>query len=161
MKKTFFLFLVLFSAFQWAQGQNTNMTNFGTSFEPKNVIEVSQLPAMLASQTEVNDLTLQGTIIKTCKKKGCWMTIQMGNNQELMVKFKDYGFFVPLDDDGKKTIIHGVAKMEVVSVEKLRHLAEDAGKSKEEIEKITQSETKYTFIADGVWIENSTAANKK
>jgi len=34
----------------------------------------------------------------------------------------------------------------------LRHYAEDAGKSKEEIEKITEPETNLMFLADGVLI---------
>ena len=33
-----------------------------------------------------------------------------------------------------------------------RHYAEDAGKSKEEIEKITEPKIAYTFLADGVLI---------
>lgn len=28
----------------------------------------------------------------TCKKKGCWMTLKLPNEQEAFVKFKDYAF---------------------------------------------------------------------
>jgi hypothetical protein len=48
--------------------------------------------------------------------------------------------------------MNGIAYREVVSVEMLRHYAEDAGKSKEEIMKITEPETKLSFEADGVII---------
>lgn len=39
------------------------------------------------------------------------------------------------------------------SVEELRHYAEDAGKSKEEIESITEPRIEYTFMADGVYLK--------
>jgi hypothetical protein len=70
----------------------------------------------------------------------------------MMVRFKDYGFFVPKDCNGKTAIMNGVAYKEVVSVDMLRHYAEDAGKSKEEIMKITTPETRLSFEADGVMI---------
>ena len=37
---------------------------------------------------------LEGTIIETCAKKGCWMRV-VSEADTLMVRFKDYGFFVP------------------------------------------------------------------
>jgi hypothetical protein len=44
----------------------------------------------------------------------------------------------------------GIVRKETISVETLRHYAEDAGKTAEEIEKITEPQTKYTFLANGV-----------
>jgi Domain of unknown function (DUF4920) len=77
------------------------------------------------------------------------MKMDMGG-KELMIRFKDYGFFVPKDCDGKTATIQGKVKKEVIDVATLRHYAEDAGKTKEEIEKITKPEEKYTFEAVGV-----------
>jgi hypothetical protein len=48
--------------------------------------------------------------------------------------------------------VEGRAFREVLSVETLRHYAEDAGKSKEEIEAITAPETRLSFEANGVLI---------
>ena len=92
------------------------------------------------------------TIDEACKKKGCWMNVDLGNNREMMVRFKDYGFFVPKDCDGGTAIMQGFAHKEVLSVEMLRHYAEDGGKSKEEIMKITEPETRLSFEAEGVLI---------
>jgi hypothetical protein len=39
------------------------------------------------------------------------------------------------------------------SVEELRHYAEDAGKSQEEIEAITEPKKTYSFVADGVLLK--------
>jgi hypothetical protein len=46
----------------------------------------------------------------------------------------------------------GWATKETVDVATLRHYAEDAGKSKEEIAKITEAETNLMFLAEGVQI---------
>lgn len=98
---------------------------------------------------------LRATIIEACKKKGCWMTLDMGEGEEMLVRFKDYGFFVPTDGvDGKTVIIDGYAFTDTVSVAELRHLAEDAKKSEEEIAAITEPEIGVNFEATGVIVEN-------
>src|SRR5690606_9591428 len=96
---------------------------------------------------------ISGKIIEACKKKGCWMTIDIGNDEIMRVKFKDYGFFVPKNADGLEMIMEGVAYMTVTSVDELKHLAEDAEKSKEEIDAITEPEHDLTFEAIGVIIK--------
>lgn len=97
------------------------------------------------------DVIVEATIIDVCQKKGCWMRVTE-NDTELFVRFKDYGFFVPLDAAGKKVVMHGKAVAEVASVDELRHYAEDAGKSPEEIAKITEPTERITFFADSVFI---------
>jgi hypothetical protein len=95
---------------------------------------------------------ISAPIVNVCQKKGCWMNVDLGEGKQMMVRFKDYGFFVPKDADGKIAVMDGVAFREVLSVDMLRHYAEDAGKSKEEIEKITEPETRLSFEASGVLI---------
>jgi hypothetical protein len=46
-----------------------------------------------------------------------------------------------------------MAYLEEVSVDDLKHYAEDAGKSQEEIDAITESEMAYTFVAEGALIQ--------
>ena len=71
----------------------------------------------------------------------------------ILVRFKDYGFFVPKDGVvGNKTVINGKISVDTLSVAQLRHYAEDAGKSKEEINKIIDPEVSITFLANGVII---------
>ncbi|NNE31695.1 MAG: DUF4920 domain-containing protein [Winogradskyella sp.] len=91
-------------------------------------------------------------IDEVCSKKGCWMTLDMGNENEVMVKFKDYGFFMPLDAEGE-VVVNGKAFVAETPVDELRHYAEDAGKSKEEIEAITEPKLEYRFEADGVLLK--------
>lgn len=93
------------------------------------------------------------TIKSVCKKKGCWMEMELPNNQISFVRFKDYGFFVPLNADKSDAIVSGRAFVDVVSVDERRHYAKDEGKSEEEIAKITEPKVTYAFQADGVLIK--------
>ncbi|WP_337992822.1 DUF4920 domain-containing protein [Flavivirga sp. 57AJ16] len=88
-----------------------------------------------------------------CQAKGCWMILNLENGNEVMVKFKDYGFFVPKDIAGKEVIVNGKAYIKEVSIEELRHYAEDAGKSAEKIAAITKPKRTYSFEADGVLLK--------
>jgi hypothetical protein len=72
------------------------------------------------------------------------------SDESLFVKFKDYAFFVPKDIAGREVLVEGVAFTEETSIEELRHYAEDAGKSEEEIAKITEPVTEKKFMASGV-----------
>ncbi|MBK7110455.1 MAG: DUF4920 domain-containing protein [Bacteroidetes bacterium] len=78
------------------------------------------------------------------------MKLDLGNGESMRVSFKDYGFFVPKDLEGKQVIVQGVAEVKTISVDDQRHFAEDAGKTKEEIESITEPQEELVFVADGV-----------
>ena len=81
------------------------------------------------------------------------MRVETGNDT-LFIKFKDYGFFVPKSGvDGKEVVFKGTAFYDTVSVADQKHYAQDAGKSKDEIEQIVDDQYKLSFIADGVIIE--------
>jgi len=103
---------------------------------------------------QIENVSLKGEIIKTCPKKGCWMDVKVSETDTIKVRFKDYGFFVPKEGmEGKQTLIKGTAKMDTLSVEMLRHYAEDAGKSTDAIQSITSPEYIMQFTAEGVLIE--------
>ncbi|MFH4964266.1 DUF4920 domain-containing protein [Gaetbulibacter sp. M235] len=87
---------------------------------------------------------------EVCQAKGCWMKVDLGNSEKVMVKFKDYGFFMPKDIAGKEVIINGVAFVEEVSVDEQRHYAEDGGATEEDIAAITEPKKTLSFLADGV-----------
>ena len=98
------------------------------------------------------DTKMSAKINEVCSTKGCWMKLDLGDDKEVMVRFKDYGFFMPLNAEGE-VIINGKAFIDEMSVNDLRHYAEDAGKSKEEIEAITEPKLTYSFLADGVLLK--------
>jgi hypothetical protein len=130
---------------------DTTVSYFGDTITADGAIQANQLLAQIAGKDSLQ-VKLEGTIEEVCQKKGCWMKVQLDSTNEMRVRFKDYAFFVPKDASGKKVIIDGWAYADSISVADLRHYAEDAGDSKEEIEKITKPEAEYTFMARGVII---------
>jgi hypothetical protein len=142
--------LMLVFVYQTAQAQTGT---YGEKLSDAKASKATDLEETIAGK-EIMKMKLKGEIAEVCQMKGCWMTVATGDGQTIRVTFKDYGFFIPKDAAGKKTVIEGEAKMETVDVATLKHYAEDAGKSKEEIAAITEPETKLTFVASGVEIKN-------
>ena len=95
----------------------------------------------------------KSNIKEVCKKKGCWMQMDLSQNKKSFVKFKDYAFFVPLNADNSEAIVNGLAFIDVVSVDELKHYAKDAGKSQASIDSIIAPKTTYSIMADGVLIK--------
>lgn len=144
--------LVVTVTFANAQDELPSTGSFGESIDKKGAVSAQKLPQKLDDSGSI-DIKIKGTIVEVCQAKGCWMTIDLGNDETMRVKFKDYGFFVPKDAAGKTAIMQGVALKEEVSVADLKHLAEDAGKSDKEINAITEPQEELTFVADGVIIK--------
>lgn len=132
--------------------EKTEWLYFGDSISTEGAIDANELAEKLKGKDSIV-IKLTGKIEEVCQKKGCWMNMDIGNQQSMRVRFKDYGFFVPKDAAGKTVYISGTAFTDTIPVSELRHYAEDAGKSKTEIEKITEPEISISFEANGVLIK--------
>lgn len=131
-----------------------DLTYYGSEMSSDEVLKPVSFLNMMEDKDSAT-VKITGTIIETCSKKGCWMTVDLGQGDEMRVTFKDYGFFVPTDGvQGKKVYFEGLAKKEVTDVKTLRHYAKDAGKSEEEIAMITGPRSELNFIASSVAIKN-------
>ena len=148
MKYIFFLSIgLLFNSCE------TNQIHYGEIITSENIVDYSEAKKLVADQGKIST-KIQGTILETCAKKGCWIRLK-ADNDTLFVRFKDYGFFVPTSGvEGKTAILQGEATYETLEIEQVKHYAEDAGKSKEEIELITEQEYIFSFTATGVIIED-------
>jgi hypothetical protein len=124
---------------------------YGAVTTAKDAIEVNALEEKLVTADKYKG-KVKGTVASVCEKKGCWMKLSTTEGDGIMIRFKDYKFFMPLNIVGKDVVLLGEAKKTVTSVEMLKHYAEDGGKSKEEIEKITEPKTEIEFIATGVLV---------
>ncbi|MEC3907561.1 DUF4920 domain-containing protein [Tamlana sp. 2201CG12-4] len=134
--------------------ENVAYKSFGEKINTDDVI-TGRVMVTKYKVMKVGDSTPSKLIAKVndvCQAKGCWMRLAIDDEQEVMVKFKDYGFFVPKDIKGKQVIVSGKAYIKEVSVDEQRHYAEDAGQSKEEIAKIMQPKQTFSFEADGVLV---------
>jgi hypothetical protein len=127
----------------------TSAEVFGTEFIAVSAYDVDTALGMLTDETPVA-MNLEGTVTTVCQQKGCWMKLTATDGREVRVKFKDYDFFVPMDGAGRKVVMTGEGYIEETSVITLRHYAEDAGKSEEEVNAITEPAKEYIFVASGV-----------
>ena len=128
---------------------------FGSKITADKALSKEQMTQKYASlkKGDTIDVKFKSKIMSVCKKKGCWMKMDLADNKESFIRFKDYGFFVPLNADNSDAVVSGKAFLDVISVDELKHYAKDGGKSQEEIDKITQPKITYAFQADGVLIQ--------
>ena len=129
-----------------------NYDSFGGEISDNGMIDsktmLNKFKALKAGDTL--NVKFASKINEVCSKKGCWMKLDLTDGTETMVRFKDYGFFMPLDANGREVVVNGKAFVKETSIDELRHYAEDAGKTKEEIALITESKIEFAFEADGV-----------
>jgi len=132
--------------------QDSEQGYYGEKISGDKAISGAELLTLMQEKDSVW-VTMKSKIVSNCQKSGCWMDLDLGNDEVIKVSFKDYSFVIPIDSQGKTATVEGFAKKELISVELLQHYAEDAGKTPEEIAAITEEEYIYTFEAKGVVIE--------
>ena len=139
---------------QIAPGAGDNLTFYGEVIDTVRGLNGEALKTALSLFEGRAQVRFEGEITATCPKKGCWMNVASGRDT-VFVRFQDYGFFVPTEGaEGKRTIVEGEAFYDTLSVADLRHYAQDAGATEEEIAAITEPELELAFMATGVMIED-------
>ncbi len=128
-------------------------TSFGNNISESEALSQEEMRVLFGTLKPGDTVPakFKSTVTEVCQSKGCWMKMDL-DNEEAMVKFKDYGFFMPKDLSGKQVVVNGLAFISEMSVDEQRHLAEDAGKTTEEIEAITEPKQTLSFEADGVLV---------
>jgi len=158
MKKVFFALTIILVIAACSDNKTTKTTTaaaatsnqfFGEKISTEGALTFNELLTKM-DQSDSLETKVTGTVESVCKKKGCWVNVVADDGREMIVKFKDYGFFLPLDCEGRKVVMDGKAFREITSVDELQHLAEDGGASKEEIAKITEPKQELKFMASGV-----------
>lgn len=134
--------------------QEISYATFGEAISQKEAKTKDEMAAIFKNLKpgDTIDVKFSSTVNEVCQSKGCWMKIDLGD-EESMVRFKDYGFFMPKNIAGHEVILEGKAYVEEMSVEEQRHFAEDAKATDEEIAKITTPKKTYSFEAKGVLLK--------
>ncbi|MEO6070278.1 MAG: DUF4920 domain-containing protein [Chitinophagaceae bacterium] len=155
MKKIFFAFFFLVAVAATAQDikpadkgvvYGTAMTLKGTS------VSVDDLKGKLKNDTYEGKVI--GKVKEVCKAEGCWIKLERTDGTTVMVKVKDHSFAMPVGLEGKVVMVEGVASIKEVTEDQRKHYAEDAGKSKKEIDKIKGSEKDVQLTATSVMVLN-------
>ncbi len=123
---------------------------YGEKVSPDGAININDAVARLKDGSQAYDIKVTAKIVEVCPKKGCWLKLELNDGTTATVKMKDYGFFLPVAATGKTVVIDGEVKIKTTSVSELKHYAEDAKKSKAEIDAITQPQEEVRVMAKGI-----------
>jgi hypothetical protein len=123
---------------------------FGEKTTAVGALNVNDFTENVSADKEAN-VKVKGKVVEVCTQMGCWLKMETAKGN-VMVKMKDHTFFVPLDLNGKEIVVEGVAKNTVTPVSELKHYAEDAGKSKDEIAKIIEPKKEMVIQAKGILV---------
>lgn len=123
--------------------------SYGDNIEEGSIIENSQIQNLFVTKEKFN-AKLKAKVTDVCQMKGCWMKLDIGNEKEIMVNFKDYSFFVPKNIIGEKVVVSGEAFKRNISVDELKHYARDRGEKELAISLIVEPKEIYSLTAKGV-----------
>lgn len=148
--KQLILFLVAFgfSFIVNAQESAASGVVYGEVKDKGEMVSIDKLESSLKENKYNGKVT--GKVVEVCQAMGCWVKLQKTDGSTILVKAKDHGFTMPKDIVGKNVIVEGEANATEISEKMRKHYAQDAGKSKDEIEKIKGSSKELTISANGV-----------
>lgn len=109
---------------------NSEVVKRGAPLGASTSVQVAQImenPKSYEGQT----LTVEGQIARVCKAKGCWMELtEKEGDPGVRITFKDYGFFVPTDSQGKKVKAEGKVELKVLPKTDVDHFISEGSKLK-------------------------------
>ncbi len=156
MKKLFFTLVIAGLGFianaQPPAGDAKPGEWYGEKVSTEGAVDLNDVVKKLNGGSEFPEVKIKAKITEVCPKKGCWLKLELENGETAMVKMKDYGFFLPLAAKGKTVIIDGAVNLKTTSVAELKHYAEDAKKTKEEIDAIKEPKKEVKVMAKGIVI---------
>jgi hypothetical protein len=142
-------------------GCASSRSEFGlVKVNESEAVSVAELVAQMDRSKAAQAFTIKAPLSAVCQNAGCWVQVPKPDGKPLMIRFKNHFTIPPSTPIGTETYIHGIAYWDTVSVKALRHFAEDAGKSMEEIQKINEPEFKLNFEGDGIkWNSGKVKSN--
>lgn len=139
--------MVIVSA-QEAESAKPGVTYGKYSEEGMTPISVNDLEKKMTDNKF--DGKIKGKVVEVCQTMGCWAKVQKDDGSTIMIKVKDHEFAMPKDMVGRTVIVEGKAESKETSVAMLKHYAEDAGKTKEEVDKIKEPKKEVIMMIKGV-----------
>lgn len=125
---------------------------YGEKITTEGALSFADVVRKVQGGNDFSDVKFTAKITDVCPKKGCWLKLETPQGEEVMVKMKDYAFFLPVAAKGKQVVIEGEVVMKTTSVAELKHYAEDAKKSQAEIDAIKEPKKEVRVTAKGIVI---------
>lgn len=156
-KLSLLLFLVAGVSISSPAAQAFASQNFGTGANTSEVSKISDILATPESYMD-KDVTIKGTIVKVCKKRGCWMELASDKRfQSFRVKVRDGDMVFPMTAMGKTAFATGKIQAFPLSLERTKsYLAYQAQEMNEEFDpaSVTEPMTVYQLAPHGVTIQD-------
>lgn len=100
---------------------------FGAKLGKRDEVDFT---ALLESPVAYKGKTVitSGVVRQNCNKRGCWMDVRPETDRaalSLTVRFKNYGFFVPLNSRGARVRMEGIVKVTEMTAEEVLHMEEE------------------------------------
>lgn len=126
---------------------------YGEAFEVKSPVNIKDALKKFSKYSNT-PIQMSASVKTVCQNKGCWMALG-SDSESIRVRFKDYGFFVPISLVGNDIVVNGTLERKLVSKELLQHFKEDEKATEDEISAITTDQYEYTFTASGVFVQTN------
>lgn len=144
--------LLASSSFAFAAKQN-----FGSGADMNKLEKISEV--LSSPDTYLNQtVTVQGTIVSVCSKRGCWMKLASDQRfQTLRIKVRDGDMVFPMSARGKTAFATGkLAAIELSQQQAVRYLAHLAEEAKQAFDpaSVTGPMTIYQLVPEGVTISD-------
>lgn len=121
---------------------------FGDAVDQSEFQSPSTLAEIIDSGQKDGSVTMVTSVAQACQKKGCFFVAQ-AENYTARITFKDYGFFIPTDSQGKEVVLVGDFSVKTLTEGQAKHYAEDAGEHPEEI---SGEQKEYSVVATSIMI---------
>ncbi|MBB1269698.1 DUF4920 domain-containing protein [Shewanella sp. SR44-3] len=106
---------------------------FGEAVDLKKLIPVAELMASPSEHLQ-QAVTIEGTVVSVCTKRGCWMEIAAQESSErLRVKVRDGDMVFPISARGKHAYATGMLTEIVLSPEQSRSYLENQAKKNQQV----------------------------
>ena len=125
---------------------------YGEKISTDGALAFSDVIRKVQGGNDFTNVKFTAKVTDVCPKKGCWLKLETPQGEEVMVKMKDYAFFLPVAAKGKQVVIEGEVIMKTTSVAELKHYAEDAKKTQAEIDAIKEPKKEVRVTAKGIVI---------
>ena len=124
---------------------------FGEPIKESDFQPAVRLAEIVDSKQKEGPVKLVTTVAQVCQKKGCFF-IARDENYTARITFKEYGFFIPTDSEGKEVVLVGEFSVKTLSEDQAKHFAEDAG---ENPGKISGDQKEYSVVASSIIVPKS------
>ena len=125
---------------------------YGEKISTDGALSFSDVVRKVQGGNDFSNVKFTAKVTDVCPKKGCWLKLETPQGEEVMVKMKDYAFFLPVAAKGKQVVIEGEVIMKTTSIAELKHYAEDAKKTQAEIDAIKEPKKEVRVTAKGIVI---------